>query len=190
MATGYDEDEDAVSGGNNEAAPAMLEYLEIANYPLGSAGCQTICEALSRNPSLKTLKLIDCDLRSDSAIHIAQMIRDNKSLEMVDLSYNRHYNGTPITRELTFKTLVQRGLKYNLNLLHLRMDQTHGGPMNRSKIDRQLEISRFRKSYIENKRDPMAIHPAMWCHLLEKVSVKPAATYLFLQDSVATLFAR
>jgi len=167
-----------------------LEYLEIANYPIGTDGAKILVTPILSNPTLKTLKLIDCDLRSDSATYIAEIIRGSQCLETLDLSYNRHYLSSQITRELTLRTLTQRGLKHNLNLLELRMEQTRSVPMDRSKIDRQLDINRFRKDYLEKRRDPMAIHPSMWCHLLARVSVKPSALHLFLQDSVATLFSR
>jgi hypothetical protein len=185
----YQLDDDSAT--NASGAVVMLESLEIANYPIGAEGAQILAEAMSTNSALKTLKLIDCDLRSDSATYVAHIIRENQCLETLDLSYNRHYLGSQITRELTVKTLVQRGLKHNLSLLELHMEQTRGGDsIDRSKIDRQLDINRFRKNYLDSRRDPMEIHPFMWCHLLARVSAKPAALYVFLQDSMTTLFSR
>ncbi len=92
----YQLDDDSAT--NASGAVVMLESLEIANYPIGAEGAQILAEAMSTNSALKTLKLIDCDLRSDSATYVAHIIRENQCLETLDLSYNRHYLGSQITR--------------------------------------------------------------------------------------------
>ena len=163
-----------------------LRTLSIECYPLGSEGAQILAEAVARNTSLTCLKLVDSDLRSDSAKSVAEMIRANRSLSELDLSYNRHYLGSDITRELTLKTLVQRGLRYNMTLNRLDMRQTRGKPFNRSKVDRQLDITKFRNGF--SRRDPFSVPPSVWPHILGRVSSKPAALHLFLQDGVVTLF--
>jgi hypothetical protein len=204
-----DTTEDGVFNHGTGKNLVMLEYLEIVNYPIGADGAQLLAEALSTNQSLKTLKLVDCDLRSDSATPIARILKENHHLEVLDLSYNRHYLGSPLTREMTLKTLVERGLKHNLTLMELHMEQ-HPSPHQSSssssnsrqihnlqqphirhgtKLEEQLDISRFRKAFVVQQRDPLAIHPNMWCHLLGRVSAKPMALYLFLQESVPTLLS-
>ncbi|CAB9507008.1 expressed unknown protein [Seminavis robusta] len=182
-----------LEGQNPRNTIVELDYLEIANYPIGVDGAQILQEAVS---SLKTLKLVDCDLRSDSANCIAKIIRTSPSLEKLDLSYNRHYLGSPITREMTVKTLVQKGLKHNLSLLFLEM-RKHDGSSNSSraldlsKINQQLDINRFlRRNTVDQPRDLLALPPSLWPVLLARVSAKPAALHLFLQDTVAALFAR
>lgn len=204
-----DDDNATEDGFNGVGDLVMLEYLEIVNYPIGADGAQLLAEALSTNQSLTTLKLIDCDLRSDSATPIAGILKENHHLEVLDLSYNRHYLGSPLTREMTLKTLLERGLKHNLTLMELHMEQhppqrQSWSPSSRSspgfhdlqqprflgtKLAEQLDINRFRKAFVVQQRDPLAIHPNMWCHLLGRVSAKPMALYLFLQDSVPTLLS-
>jgi hypothetical protein len=207
----YNDAEDGVI--NDAGNLVMLESLEIVNYPIGADGAQLLAEALSTNQSLRTLKLIDCDLRSDSATPIARIIKENHYLEVLDLSYNRHYLGSPLTREMTLKTLLKRGLKHNLTLTELHMEQhpaqhhSASSPSSSSshqihelqqprilhgtklEVEEQLDINRFRKAFVVQQRDPLAIHPNMWCHLLGRVSAKPMALYLFLQDSVPTLLS-
>jgi len=78
----------------NNSSRTTLEYLEIENYPIGDAIGEAGGHVLADTSSiegLKTLKLLDCDLRSDSAAAVAQIIRRSKSLEVLDLSYNRHF---------------------------------------------------------------------------------------------------
>jgi hypothetical protein len=172
----------------NNTADIKLESLSLSNYPIGSEGAQILEETVSQYSALKTLKIIDCDLGTDSANTIAKIIRANPTLERLDLSYNRHFPGSNITREMTIKTLVRRGLIHNMGLLELKMDQTQGSPIKRSKIDRQLDINRFRKSYLEHRRDPIAVHPHLYSDLLARVSAKPSAVYFFLQESIPTMF--
>ena len=185
------EEEEELGDGNgqrqNFEALKSLETLEIGNFPLGTPGAQILADSVVKNRTLTTLRLNDCDLRSDSAIAIAQMIKGNKSLRELDLSYNRHYLGSEIRREMTLKTLVQKGLRYNLSLMQLYMDETRGSPLKRGKIDRQLDINRFRATAFK-KHDPFSIPPTMWVHIFARVSAKPSALHLFLQDSVVTLF--
>lgn len=191
--SGENEDHDGIYP-QRPVSLAKLEYLEIANYPIGVDGASILEEAVS---SLRTLKLVDCDLRSDSATLIAKIIRTSPRLERLDLSYNRHYLGSPITRELTVKTLVEKGLKHNLSLLHLDMKKHDGShnshrTMDLSKIDQQLDINRFlRRNFIDQpRRDLVAIPPHLWPVLLARVSAKPSALNMFLRESGASLFAR
>lgn len=162
-----------------------LRILEIANYPLGSEGAQILTEAIAENTTLTNLRLIDCGLRSDSTNFVASMIRRNKSLVELDLSHNRHHLGSALTREMTVKTLVQRGLRYNLSLLELTME---GIAFNRTKIDRQLGISRFRKAYIDTCNNPFSVPIGLWPSVFAKVSDKPAALYFFVRESTVALF--
>jgi hypothetical protein len=174
---------------DGDATNKKFESLSISSYPIGAEGTQILEEGISQYSSLKTLKIIDCDLRTDGATTIAKMIRDNPTLERLDVSYNRHFPGSSLTRDMTMKTLVRKGLIQNSTLLELRMDQSPGSsPIKRSKIDRQLDINRFHKSYLEHRRDPMAVHPHLYSHLLARVSPKPSALYFFLQESAPTLF--
>jgi hypothetical protein len=165
-----------------------LQTLEIVGYPLGTRGFEILSEAVATNTTLTTLRLMDCDLRSDGANYVASMIKRNSHLKELDLSYNRHHLGSEIIRELTIKTFVQRGLRFNMSLFELKLDQTRGAPIQRSKIDRQLDVSKFRAAFVDSKRDPFMIPAHMWTHVLARVAVKPTALYLFLQESVVTLF--
>ena len=186
-----DEDEELDVDGSGQSlnfAPLeSLHTLEIVNFPLGTSGAEILADSVAKNKTLTTLRLMDCDLRSDSANAIATMIKGNTSLRTLDLSYNRHYLGSEIRKEMTLKTLVQKGLRYNLSLMELIMYETRGSPLKRGKIDRQLAINRFRATaYTEH--DPFSIPATMWPYILAKVSAKPSALHLFLQDSAFTLF--
>lgn len=131
---------------------------------------------------------MDCDLRSDSTFYIAKMIRGNTFLQELDLSYNQHYLAAPVTREMTIKTLITKGLKYNLTLQVLGMRQTKGSSVKRSKIDHQLAVNRFCKDFVENKRDPFAIPSNVWPHALARVTPKPSALHTFLRENAVALF--
>jgi hypothetical protein len=163
----------------------VLTSLEIVNYPLGAEGAHILARAMQGNTSLKVLRLQDCDLRSDCAAHIANMIRYNHSLEVLDLSYNRHYLGSPITREMTMKTLVKKGLRYNTTLLELQMrGETN---INRRQLDLQLSMNRIKKKYQSDKVDPLSIPPSVWPLLLAKVSAKPNILHLFTQEGLVAI---
>ena len=116
------------------------------------------------------------------------MIRENTYLRELDLSYNRHYLGSPLTREMTIKTLVNKGLKYNFTLQELGMRQTSGGPVERSKIDRHLAVNRFRHDFVANRRDAFCIPRAAWPHVLARVTAKPSALHQFLRETSTALF--
>ena len=102
------------------------------------------------------------------------MIRRNTYMRELDLSYNRHYLGSALTREMTIKTLVNKGLRHNLTLCELGMRQTRGGPIDRSKIDRHLAVNRFRRDFVEQKCDPFSIPPAAWPLVIARVTAKPS----------------
>lgn len=165
-----------------------LKTLEIASYPIGARGAQILTEAVASDTHLTTFRLVDCDLRSDSASSIANMIKMNKHLLELDLSYNPHFLGSEITRELTFKTLVQRGLRFNTTLLNLKLEQFGCGPVKRAALDRQLKISKFRAAFEESRMCPFDLPVDLWAHVLARVALKPSVLYLFLQEGAIVLF--
>ena len=187
--------------------PTMqLEYLSLSGYPLGSKGIEILSEALPYYATtLTTLKLIDCDLRSDSNMTIVNIIKANTQMERLDLSHNRHYLGSSIGREMTMKTLIRRGLIFNTNLLELKMDSQSSSPSSQqqgngvvkhnsnntisSKLERQLEINKFLKAYKTKRHwDPMALHPHRYSAILAYVSSKPSVLYYFVQENIPILF--
>ena len=176
--------------GNDKDVVALphVTSMELVGYPVAAVGAQILSHAVVKNRTLETLRLMDCDLRSDSIYYVAQMIRGNTHLRELDLSYNRHYLGSPLTREMTIKTLVNKGLKYNLTLQRLGMCQTRGGPVERSKIDRHLSVNRFCYDFSMNKRDPFDIPEAGWPHVIARVTTKPSALNHFLRESAVALF--
>lgn len=165
-----------------------LKTLEIVRFPIGTRGTQILTEAMAIDTHLTTLRMIDCDLRSDSASFVAHMIKTNHHLQELDLSFNPHYLGSGITRELMLKTLVQRGLRFNTSLIELKLEQTGGGPIKRSLLDRQLQITKFRAAFVRSNRSPFDIPQHMWPHILEKVAFKPTILHQFLQEAAITLF--
>ena len=174
------------------APNSTLESLVIIDYPLHSVGAGIIADAMSKNTTLRVLGLQNCGLQSDSAPDLARLIRNNRGLEELDLSHNRRlYLGSAITREMSVKTIVRRGLLHNTDLVELHMRALVGGgpsPVNRSKIDLHLDINRFRKLYVREGRSPFDIPPALWPYALARVAPKPAVLHMFLQESVAALF--
>lgn len=175
---------------------SCLTYLEVRNYPIGVAGTQVLSTAPVATAGLQTLKLLDCNLQSDSANYLAKLL--TPKLQILDLSHNRHFR-SKLTREMTIKTIVRRGnLQDNLSLLQLLMKGVDKD-INRSKLDRHLAINRLLLAFAESSSsqgsktgDQMVvygIHPGIFCHLLGRVSVKPAAVYFFLQQTITTMFA-
>jgi hypothetical protein len=172
---------------DNRETPVALKTLEIVGVPLGTVGAHVLTEAVAHNQTLEVLKLMDCNLRSDSATSVAETIRRNQSLIALDLSYNPHLLGSPLTQEMTLKTLVRRGLTFNLTMRHVVLPQT-GGIIRDGPMKRQLDVSRFRQDFVTKKRNVFDIPPPVWPHLLARVSAKPSALHLFLLESVVSLF--
>lgn len=119
---------------DDEGALPHATCVELVGYPIGAVGARVLAEAVATNNTLDVLRLMDCDLRSDSMYYIAQMIRENTHLKELDLSYNRHYLGSPLTREMTIKTLVNKGLKFNFTLQELACDKRKAGRWNVPKL--------------------------------------------------------
>jgi hypothetical protein len=176
----------------NNSSPiniSCLEYLEIDNYPIGVIGTQILSTAPVCTVGLRVLKLLDCDIRSDSANYLAQIIRLSPKLQTLDLSYNQQFR-SKLTREMTIKTIVERGLKDNLSLLYLRLNGVDND-IDISKLNKHLDINRLMVNYNTKReyRQLFGIHPAIWSDLLARVSVKPAALYFFLQQNITTIFS-
>lgn len=188
----YDDDEDRPQQQQQQHHDGIptLETLELSNYPIGAQAVHILTEAMARNETLKTFRLMDCDLRSDSAKAVATMIKHNTTLETLDLSYNPFYLGSEITRELTIKTLIQRGLRHNFTLKDMKMDQAWlPKTFNRRKLDRQLEANKFRRDFVRDGHDPFALPATLWPKILSRVSVKPTILNQFVQECAVALFA-
>mmetsp|Transcript_117559 Transcript_117559/g.339867 ORF Transcript_117559/g.339867 Transcript_117559/m.339867 type:complete len:325 (+) Transcript_117559:67-1041(+) len=175
---------------NQKHAPRIpnLTTLEIEGYPIGTKGIEMLANVLSGNNTLLTLRLKDCSLRSDVACFLAKMIKHNTCLRELDLSYNRHFLAPGMTREMTFKTLVQRGLRFNTSLVDFKMECAFGEPVKAKKIQQQVDINRFRKKCIESGDDMFSIPHPLWGRLLTRVAPKPSTLYQFLRDGTALLF--
>lgn len=173
-----------------------LSTLILENFPMDSAGVELLADRVAQNSSLKTFKLINCGLRCDSALSIAQMIRMNKTLVNLDLSFNNHFFGSDITtsaasvtQEIVIKALVQRGLRYNLSLEELGRTLTYGGPIKHERqISQQLDITKFRKSFERDRQVTFSVPPSLWCYVLARIAPKPSAAYLFLQDLSVAIY--
>jgi hypothetical protein len=188
----FDQLDDETAPSNEVATAAAnvscLEYLELRNYPIGVNGTQIFADFPVCTAGLQTLKLLDCGLQSDCANYLAKIIRYSPKLQTFDLSHNRHFR-SKLTREMTIKTIVRNGLQDNLSLLQLYLDGVDKD-INRKPLDRHLDINRLLLAYVENRERMLyGIHPAIWCDLLGRVSVKPAALYFFLQQNITTIFA-
>merc|ERR1712157_390494 len=120
--------------------------------------------------------------RSDSATDLAALIQGSPQLQILDLSHNRQFRSR-LTREMTLKTIVKRGLRDNLSLFRLHL---HGfdDDIDRSRLDQHLDINRLLVDFQTNKQDKRVfdLPPGLWCELLARVSVKPAALHFFLQQ--------
>ena len=171
----------------NSGALPSVTIVELVGYPIGAEGARILTDAVAQNKTLDTLRLMDCDLRGDSMYYIAQMIRHNSHLRELDLSYNKHYLGSPLTQEMTIKTLVNKGLKYNHTLQQLRMN-SQGGRINRSKIDRHLSVNRFCHDFVSNNRDPFTIPEPVWPCVIARVTAQPSALHKFLRENAVALF--
>eukprot|EP00523_Entomoneis_sp_CCMP467_P010875 CAMPEP_0168731120 /NCGR_PEP_ID=MMETSP0724-20121128/7086_1 /TAXON_ID=265536 /ORGANISM="Amphiprora sp., Strain CCMP467" /LENGTH=383 /DNA_ID=CAMNT_0008778087 /DNA_START=228 /DNA_END=1376 /DNA_ORIENTATION=- len=120
-------------------------------YPFGSVGSQVLAPAVAQNTTLNVLRLQDCDLQSDSATSVAQMIRHNTTLQVLDLSDNPYYLSSDLTWEMTVKVLIRHGLQHNTTLLELplmvsRRTGRKALP-SRTKLDKHLKLNRFAHAY-------------------------------------------
>jgi len=211
---GLDDNCNGTTESGNRRGKQPLESLTLSDYPLGSEGIKILLDAFlskEHRGTLRTLKLISCDLRSDSALTIAGIVRGSPALERVDVSHNRHFLGSAIACEMTAKTLVSRGLVHNLTLLELVMGDDFDPYMQKHSrlLNQQLSINRFLKRYLEGRRarvrgagndagddagdggitvDLADVHPYIYGNLLARVSPKPSAIYFFLRECIPTLF--
>ena len=160
-----------------------ISRFELDNYPLGSQGIQIMEDAIACSKNLIVLRLTSCDLRSDSTRSIAEIIKRNRHLSVLDLSHNRLLLGDGIKKEMTLNDLVKRGLRFNTSLLELELQAKNLG-----KIERQLSINRFRVACIQTRRDPFIIPSNVWAEILSKVAPKPSALFETLRYGAMALF--
>jgi hypothetical protein len=173
-------------GTNNYSAGGVPNIcnLELDTYPLGSQGVQILEQAIASSTRLISLRLTSCDLRGDCTHSIAEIIRKNPFLQVLDLSHNRLFLGDGIRREMTLNVLVKRGLQYNTSLLELDLQP----PAKLSKIERQLKLNRCLASYREANTNPFNIPPSVWAEAMAKVAPKPSILFEMLRDSAVALF--
>ena len=175
---------DQLHGSRYEGGVPNISVFEIDNYPLGSQGIQILEEPIASSKSLTVLRLTSCDLRSDSARSVAEIIKRNRHLRVLDLSHNRLFLGDGIKREMTLNDLVKRGLRFNTSLLELELQTIP----NFGKIELQLRINRFRVACLEANRDPFSVPPKIWAEILGKVAPKPSVLYETLRYGAMVLF--
>jgi len=170
--------------------------LHIHGYPFGSVGARLLAAPVARNTSLQTLKLCDCDFQSDSATSVAEMIRYNKTLTVLDLSYNPYYLASALTWEMTVKTLIRHGLQHNTTLLEMPLMRSRregdAPPPQRSKLDHHLQLNRFAHAYFgreQQQQDPALIAPMIWPTILGRAALKAPILHQFVQECSSVLFS-
>jgi hypothetical protein len=177
--------EDQPQGTTYVGGVPTIWHLELDNYPIGSQGIKILEKAIACSTSLITLRLTSCDLRSDGAHSIAEIIKRNGHLKVLDLSHNRLFLGDGIKREMTVNALVKHGLRFNMSLLELGLEPS----TKLSKIDRQLQINRFRATYLEDRRDPFSFPISIWAKVIAKIASKPSVLYeVLIRDGTTALF--
>lgn len=169
-----------------------LEYLELNSYPIGSQGIQILEKDLACNTNIISLRLTNCDLRSDCASSIATVIRKNNHLRILDLSNNRLFIGEGIKQEMTLNTLERRGLKLNMRLLRLDLpvEPTFQSQRQLSKIESQLAANQLFSAYNDSQsiKDPFSIPKNIWPLVLARVSQKPPILNELLRESAVVLY--
>jgi hypothetical protein len=164
---------------NRSGAAAMARILETnetlkildlqGNPSIGSDG--VVALLANNNSCLKELILTGCGLGRTGAIALAGWIKKNNSLERLSLW------GNPIT---IGKQALVGGISCNLSLVRLDINLVQDALVN-EQIERHLAINRFRKTWLS--QDRTAISPALYPHVFARVSAKPSALFLFLQEN-------
>jgi hypothetical protein len=145
---------------------STLEALHLLYTDIGDEGAQ----ALARNTTLKSLHLLHCRIGPAGTLALVGMLKLSNRMQDFALDQGMTEDG---------KQDLVNALNYNVSLVHLYAENL-GHPF-QGQVDHQLGINRFRKQYLE--QDSTTITPALWSYVFARVSDKPSALFLFLQES-------
>jgi len=163
-----------------------IRHLEVDAYPLGSQGIQILEDAIASSTSLLSLRLTRCNLRGDGASSVVKIIKRNRYLQVLDLTYNPFFLGDGFKREMTLKNIVNGGLRFNLNLLELQLQTPPAAKI--PKIDRLLDINRFWANYSKPGSNLSSVPFSAWPELMARVAPKPTVLFAVLRDAAPALF--
>lgn len=100
-----------------------LKYLDLSCNRVQLEGCEWLCKSLCRNPALKTLKMFYCHCSLDGVAQFASVLRENNSLECIDLRGNGVSKRDQIYTELTVihsaNKFVDLPLRQKYSLYHV-----------------------------------------------------------------------
>ena len=86
-----------------------LKYLDLSYNRIQLEGCEWLCKSLCSNSALKTLKMFYCHCSLDGVAQFVSVLRENNSLEYIDLRGNGVSKRDELFIELT---LVHAANKY------------------------------------------------------------------------------
>jgi hypothetical protein len=155
-----------------------LEVLCLTQNPIGNDGAAALGRALSggRNTVLMELFLCGCDVGNAGAVALADLLKKTNTLGALYLRSNQKI-------AVEGKQALMDGLSCNLSLCLLGLDT----PVNQELMDLSLTMNRFRKKALS--QNCSTITPALWPHVFARVSDKPCALFLFLQENRDMLVA-
>eukprot|EP00944_MAST-04C_sp_MAST-4C-sp1_P009673 g9673.t1 len=100
-----------------------LKYLDLSCNRIQLEGCKWLCKSLCSNIALKTLKMFYCHCSLDGVALFASVLRENNSLEYIDLRGNgvskRDELFSELTRVYTENKYVDLPLKQRYALYHV-----------------------------------------------------------------------
>jgi hypothetical protein len=154
-----------------------LEALSLFMTGFGGKAAKVLADALLHNTTLKTLHLFNCKVGSAGVIRLADLLKTKNSLEVLSL---REINSISVDAKLC----LVKALSYNTSLLNL--DISWAGIRTGHQARHSTKMNRFRKEYLS--RDRSLISHGLLPNIFARVSAKPSALFLFLQETRDMLF--
>jgi hypothetical protein len=135
---------------------------------IGDEGVSAIVHA---NQSLNKLVLRGVKLGDSGAAALGTLFRRSNCIQELDIDFNHRLTTQG-------RRAIVEGLGCNTSLLHLDAESFRPFQDN---VAYSIGINQFRKRYLAQYHTD--ISPALWSHVFGRVSGKPSALYLFLQEN-------
>jgi hypothetical protein len=151
-----------------------MRTLDLSYNLIGDEGAIALSNALLTNKTLTTLRLSLTTVGDNGAVALAGMLKTNTFIEALIL--------TQALITVRGNSALLDASYYNLSLVELQVENAStADKRHRQTLEHNLGINRFRKLYLEQDRTIIA--PAMYPFIFARVSEKPSALFLFLQEN-------
>jgi Ran GTPase-activating protein (RanGAP) involved in mRNA processing and transport len=157
-----------------------VQVLDLSFNRIGDEGAKSLVDALLiksntnnniRNTTLQKLIIDSCGIGNEGAFYLAGLLKMTNSLK--ELLVGRHFGFTEPQRQALLE-----GMSSNLSIVSVDM---YTKPEFQEQIEQLVQMNRFRTTYLS--QDRTRITPTHLPHILARVSDKPSALFLFLQEN-------